>query len=86
MICQHKVFLHLSKNRIPDPSENRALEFKGEFRRFGICSVSTTIGTNRAIFFSDGRQGIDAAAPKKDRHEAIHDRITSSGTHLFAKL
>ncbi|MET4291218.1 hypothetical protein ABIB06_002567 [Bradyrhizobium sp. LB8.2] len=38
----HKFFLHAMKNRLPDPSEICALEFKGEFRRFKICSVSAT--------------------------------------------
>jgi len=38
------------KNRLSDPSEISALEFKGEFRRFRICSVSTTIGIDRLIF------------------------------------
>ena len=39
--------LRLSKivrnNRVPDRSEIRALDFKGEFRRSAICSFSTTI-------------------------------------------
>jgi hypothetical protein len=56
LICQHKVFLHLSKNRIPDPSENRALEFKGEFPQFGIRSVSATIDIDRSIFDVSGNQ------------------------------
>ncbi|ESW87697.1 hypothetical protein X772_11580 [Mesorhizobium sp. LSJC280B00] len=38
------------KNRLPDPSEICALEFKGEFRRFKICSVSATIGIDWSIF------------------------------------
>ena len=43
------------ENRLPDPSEICAPEFKGEFRRFGIGSVSATIETNWSIF-SDGRR------------------------------
>jgi hypothetical protein len=38
------------KNRLPDPSEIFALEFKGEFRRFKISSVSATIGIDLSIF------------------------------------
>jgi len=37
------------KNRLPDPSEICALEFKGEFRRFGIGAVSATIGIDQLI-------------------------------------
>jgi hypothetical protein len=39
-----------SQEACPAASEIRGLEFKGKFRRFGICSVSTTIGSNRSIF------------------------------------
>jgi hypothetical protein len=46
----HKFFLPTMKNRLPDPSEICALEFKGEFRRFKICSVSATIGIDWSIF------------------------------------
>jgi hypothetical protein len=38
-----------SKHRALKPSEIRALDFKGEFRRSAICSVSATIGINRSI-------------------------------------
>jgi hypothetical protein len=31
-----KFFLQTMKNRLPDPPEISALEFKGKFRRFGI--------------------------------------------------
>jgi hypothetical protein len=34
----------------PNPSKIRALEFKGEFRRFGIYSVSATIDNDRYVF------------------------------------
>ncbi len=51
LIYQRYFLLHIPKNRIPDPSENRSLELKGKFRRFEICAVSTTIGINRSIFF-----------------------------------
>jgi hypothetical protein len=54
------------KNRLADPSEICALEFKGEFRRFGICSVSATIDIDRSIFKICGDSGVIALA-KKDR-------------------
>jgi len=38
-----KIFPLTAKNRIPDPSEVLAPEFKEEFRRSAICSVSKTI-------------------------------------------
>jgi hypothetical protein len=38
------------KNRLPDPSEICALEFKAEFRRFGIDSISATIDIDQSIF------------------------------------
>jgi hypothetical protein len=39
----------VTKNRLTDPSENRALEFKGEFPRFENSLVSATIGINWSI-------------------------------------
>lgn len=33
LIFQRKFFLRISKNRIPDPSKIRALDFKRKFRR-----------------------------------------------------
>jgi hypothetical protein len=55
LICQHKFFRHAAKNRLADPSKIRALEFKREFRRFRICSVSGTIGIDRSIFADSAR-------------------------------
>jgi hypothetical protein len=40
------------KNRLLDPSEICALDFKREFRRSAISSVSPTIGTNWSILVS----------------------------------
>jgi hypothetical protein len=37
------------KNRLPDPSEICALDFKREFRGFGIYSVSATIDIDRSV-------------------------------------
>jgi hypothetical protein len=44
---RRKFLLSIVKNRLADPSEVCALEFKEEFRRSAICSVSATIGINR---------------------------------------
>jgi hypothetical protein len=46
LISQRKFFQRARKNRLPDPSEICALDFKREFRRLGICSISATIGIN----------------------------------------
>jgi len=70
LIYRCKYFLRLMKNRPPDPSEISALEFKGEFRRFKIFSVSTTIDIDRPIFKTSRENG-GVAFAKKDRwHDA----------------
>jgi hypothetical protein len=46
----HSIFSAHGKEPAPNPSKIRALEFKGEFRRFGNYSVSRTIDDNRSIF------------------------------------
>jgi hypothetical protein len=43
-------FMSTAKNRPPNPSKIRVLEFKGEFRRFGLYPVSKTIDNDRSIF------------------------------------
>jgi hypothetical protein len=48
LIC-HKFFLRTTENRLADPSEICALDFKGEFRRFRIALVSATIGIDWSI-------------------------------------
>jgi hypothetical protein len=50
LISRSKFFLRTTKNRLLNPSEIRALEFKGEIRRLGSYSVSATIGSDRKIF------------------------------------
>jgi hypothetical protein len=52
LISIDKCFPHFLKNRIPGPSEIAFLNSKGEFRRFGIRSLSATIDINRSIFLS----------------------------------
>jgi hypothetical protein len=46
LISQRKFFQRTRKYRLPDPSEICALDFKREFRRLEICSISATIGIN----------------------------------------
>ena len=43
----------------------RALDFKGEFRRFGFCSVSATIDSNWSIFL---------CLLSPDRHQEFRNR------------
>ena len=50
LICRHNSFRQTAKNRLGDPSETRAPEFKEEFPRSAICSVSATIAINWSIF------------------------------------
>jgi len=61
---QGNFFRHAAKNRLADPSKIRALEFKSEFRRFRICSVSGTIGIDRSIF-ADSTRTTDWTGPGK---------------------
>jgi hypothetical protein len=55
LIYQRKLLPRTTKNRLADPSEISALDFKGEFRRFRICSVSGTIGIDRSILARSAR-------------------------------
>jgi predicted DNA-binding transcriptional regulator AlpA len=50
LIRQIKFFRRSTKSRLAEPSEICALDFKHEFRRSAICSVSRTIGIDRSIF------------------------------------
>jgi hypothetical protein len=59
------IFLHAVKNRLADPSEIFALEFKGEFRQIGICSVSTIIGIDWSIFEVCKKNDITGVAQKR---------------------
>ena len=47
---QSKFFLCEMKNRLPDPSEICALDFKHEFGRSAVCLVSATIDNDWSIF------------------------------------
>jgi hypothetical protein len=50
LIFQRNFFLRMAKDRLHDPSEIWALDFKRKFRRFKICSVSATIEIDWSIF------------------------------------
>src|ERR1700746_2293054 len=77
---RRKFFLHTVKDRLADPSEICALEFKGEFRRFAICSVSGTIGINRPIFdIRNPRTTISLTATCNNGGAAWRWRIESGG-------
>jgi hypothetical protein len=62
---RRKFFLHTTKNRLPDPSEIRALDFKHEFRRSAICSVSATIAIDWSILLELFREAGVNSLPKK---------------------
>jgi hypothetical protein len=70
LILPSKFFLRATKNRLPDPSKIRAPEFKSEFHRFGICSVSVTIDIDRSIFAISDENRHVSLANKKDRQHA----------------
>jgi len=53
------------KHRLPDPSEFSALDVQGEFRRFEICSTSTTIDINRSIFSIRHKASLSVQRRKK---------------------
>src|SRR5713226_9101510 len=60
-----KIFPLTTNNRIPDPSEILALEFKGEFQRSAICSVPMTIDIDWSIFLGVLRKSGGSSLPKK---------------------
>ncbi len=69
---KRKFFLHATKNRLSDPSEISALDFKHEFRQFAICSVSQSIGDDRSIFFQLIENVIDTYHGKKTVSRSDH--------------
>jgi len=60
-----KIFSLTTKNRISDPSEILALEFKEEFRRSPICSVLQTVDIDWSIFLEVLRKCGVSSLPKK---------------------
>ena len=76
---QGKFFPYTLKHRALKPSEIRALDFKGEFPRFGIGAVSATIGTDRfSTFFNYN------CAIYPDRKKTVASRRPAARTHAFA--
>ncbi|MGB6549199.1 MAG: hypothetical protein WBF24_10285, partial [Xanthobacteraceae bacterium] len=71
---KRKFFQRRTKNRLPNPSEIFALDFKREFRRFKICSVSATIDIDWLMFAISNENGHAGLANKKDRQHASPDR------------
>jgi hypothetical protein len=71
--------MHATKNRLTDPSKIRALDFKQEFRRFAICSVSATIGIDRSIFLKSPMTLALPAGFRKDRQHGLSESQPSSG-------
>jgi len=58
-------FLRIVKDRRGDPSEIRAPDFKGEFWRSTICSVSATIDIDRLIFKNRRQSGVIGMVAKR---------------------
>jgi hypothetical protein len=61
---RRKFFQCTLKHRAPDPSEICALDFKENFRRFAIWSISATIGIDWSIFLNI-EQAAGARHPEK---------------------
>jgi hypothetical protein len=75
---QRKFFLRTTKNRLADPSENCALDFKREFRRSAICSMSATIGIDRSIFLNSVSHRWLGVPAKNYRHSYCSSGHTST--------
>src|SRR5258708_36019469 len=56
---------HTTKNRLPNPSETCALEFKEEFRRSVMRSVSATIDVDCSILLKTFHEGSVASLAQK---------------------
>jgi hypothetical protein len=74
LIERRKSFMRGTKNRPADPSEICALDFKQEFARFPISSVSATIGIDRSIFAISGPPTPHWLAGEKYRHRRSERR------------
>jgi hypothetical protein len=72
---QRKFFLHTVENRLYDPSEICALDFKREFLRSAICSVSATVGIDRSIFGSRRNDPLSVQRRK--------NTVSANGTRPF---
>jgi hypothetical protein len=66
-LIEQRKFSADPKNRLADPSENCALDFKHEFRRYAICSVPATIDIDRPIFDMCNPRTTISLAPEQYR-------------------
>lgn len=72
---QRKFFPYPMKNRLADPSEICALDFKHEFGRSAICSVSATIGIDRSILADSARTTGWTGSRKKTVSPSSDDQL-----------
>jgi hypothetical protein len=70
LIFQRKFLPSTAKNRRIDPSKICALEFKGNFRGFGICSFSPIIEIDWSICEPSDKGGI---ASFEEKRTVSHD-------------
>jgi hypothetical protein len=63
------------KNRLADPSEICALDFKHEFGRSAACSVSATIGIDRSILADSARTTGWTGSRKKTVSPSSDDQL-----------
>jgi hypothetical protein len=82
LILCRKFFPCAAKDRLADPSEIRALDFKQEFRRSAICSVSATIGVDRSIF-SVRRYAPPSTRRQKNRQHCLPRRFSVRASSIF---
>jgi len=77
------------KNRLSDPSEIRALDFKHEFRRSAIYSVSDIIGIDRpilGIFREDGGRQLSAKKTVSNGAARVRPQRSSRANWEMARL
>lgn len=74
---QCKFFPLTMKNLLPNPSEIRALDFKGKFRRFKISSVSATVGIDRSTFQHPPQRTTIRIAAGKCRQRRCNDPLAN---------
>jgi len=68
------MFSRDEKSRLPHPSKFSALEFKHEFRRFKICTVSATIGIDWSICHDLSRHAGTAFIEKRPSGPCSNDQ------------
>jgi hypothetical protein len=65
-------FFQDTTNRLPDPSEIRALEFKHQLRRSMVCSSPAAIGLNRSICLQRRQPRHTGSSQKKTVTRLLH--------------